>query len=120
VSSVLSKPARARRHRERVRCAAKPALLALPALFAALVLAVGAPAACGTGIDLGGSSEGGAQEAGATCPAFVSPEDDASCGACYKGDEDCQPNGCYNRYLCDEAERDCKSPDASCTERDAR
>ena len=84
------------------------------------ILAIAGALSCGARVNLGGSDDGGERDAGSSCPAFASPTTDAPCKGCDKADDDCQPNGCYNSYLCDVSERDCKSPGTPCAEPDAR
>jgi len=98
---------------------ARDALLILFALVAGLLALAGfgAGGACGVGVDLGGGGglgDGGKGRDAATCAAFAPPETTAPCGACNKGDKTCQPNGCFNGYLCDVHEQDCKAPGTSC------
>jgi hypothetical protein len=81
------------------------------------LLALAGFGACGVGVDLGGGGglgDGGNDRDSATCAAFAPPEATAPCGACSKGDKTCQPNGCFNGYLCDVHEQDCKAPGTSC------
>jgi hypothetical protein len=70
--------------------------------------------ACGTNVDLGGSYDAG-RDSGMTCPVFVGPSTSAPCDACDPKSKTCQPNGCFNGYLCDIAERDCKAPGTPCS-----
>jgi len=78
----------------------------IPGLIALL-----AGAGCGASVDLGG---GGGLDSG-SCAAFAAPGTSAPCSACSAGSSSCQANGCYNGYLCDVAERDCKAPGTACS-----
>jgi hypothetical protein len=82
-----------------------------------LVLAAASLApACSTGVDLGGTAaaRAGAGYDATTCAAFAAPGTSAPCDACKQGDNGCQENGCFNGYLCDSTERDCKAPGTPC------
>jgi len=71
--------------------------------------------ACGTDVDLGGSSV--TTSDGSTtnvCGDLVGPTIDAGCRACSASSDDCQANGCYGGYWCDTDEIDCKAPPKSC------
>jgi hypothetical protein len=49
-----------------------------------------------------------------TCGDLNGPNVSSECKACGKYSNDCQPNGCYGGYWCDEPERDCQPPPKSC------
>jgi hypothetical protein len=83
----------------------------LSCLLAALL------SACGSSIDLGGTApandaDGGADAA--SCPNLAPPATTAPCDGCSKGSKSCQANGCFNGYLCNVSERDCKVPGTKC------
>ncbi len=88
-----------------------------------LLLAALALVGCGGSVYLGGTSDGGGDSATAPpidaapfdrCDATVGPSVDAGCRACFKGDEGCQPNGCYGGFWCNTATRDCHTPLTHC------
>jgi hypothetical protein len=79
-----------------------------------LALALLCSAGCGIDVDLGGTFRAEAGSDAWSCPALAPPEADASCQACSHGSPTCQPNGCFNGYMCDIQERDCKDPSSPC------
>lgn len=85
-------------------------------LLVVALLGLVSSVACGVGVDLGGSALGdaGKDTGTAACAALAAPGTTAPCGACNKGDKNCQPNGCFNGYLCDVREQDCKPPGTAC------
>jgi hypothetical protein len=96
-----------------------PLALGLLALVACLL-------ACGAAVDLGGSGDAGAGDAGLVlpkgadggpaeqCGSLVAPDVPSDCRACDPEAGDCQPNGCYGGYWCDSAKVDCSEPPKSC------
>jgi hypothetical protein len=48
------------------------------------------------------------------CGALNGPSVASACSACGKFSNDCQPNGCYGGYWCNESARDCTPPPKSC------
>ena len=48
------------------------------------------------------------------CGTLNGPSVTSACTACGKFSNDCQPNGCYGGYWCNEAARDCTPPPKSC------
>jgi hypothetical protein len=48
------------------------------------------------------------------CGSLNGPSIASSCEACGKYSNDCQANGCYGGYWCDESIRDCQPPPTSC------
>jgi hypothetical protein len=48
------------------------------------------------------------------CGALNGPTVPSQCKACGKFSNDCQANGCYGGYWCNESERDCGPPPKSC------
>lgn len=69
--------------------------------------------ACGTAVDLGGAGIDASVDATA-CGPLVAPSVTATCRACNAADPDCQPNGCYGGYWCNETSVDCHAPPKSC------
>ena len=49
-----------------------------------------------------------------TCGALNGPTVTSQCEACGKYSSDCQPNGCYGGYWCNEPARDCEPPPKTC------
>jgi hypothetical protein len=49
------------------------------------------------------------------CGSLNGPSIASPCDACGKYSNDCQANGCYGGYWCDEAIRDCEPPPKSCS-----
>jgi hypothetical protein len=71
--------------------------------------------ACGTDVDLGGSSPTSGDGAVVLqCGDLVAPQVDAGCRACTPSSSDCQPNGCYGGYWCDTPSTDCRTPPKTC------
>lgn len=90
-------------------------------LLSALVWA--ALAACHADVDLGGTDDAAIDAPPlvspdgaplATCGPLDAPTTPSTCSACTKGTEECQANGCYGGYWCNQVERDCKTPPRSC------
>ncbi len=48
------------------------------------------------------------------CASLNGPSIASPCEACGKYSNDCQANGCYGGYWCDEATRDCQPPPTTC------
>ena len=48
------------------------------------------------------------------CGTLNGPSIASPCNACGKFSNDCQPNGCYGGYWCNEATRDCGPPPTTC------
>jgi hypothetical protein len=48
------------------------------------------------------------------CGTLNGPPIASPCNACGKFSNDCQPNGCYGGYWCNEATRDCSQPPTTC------
>lgn len=94
----------------------KPFVAAI-AFFSALFVAFAL--ACGSDVDLGGSSEAGADASplapdAETCGNLVGPDVSAKCKACEPGHDDCQPNGCFGGYWCNTKTVDCAKPPTTC------
>jgi hypothetical protein len=94
-------------------------------LLFALAITTLAVAACGDDVDLGGASGGDdagqpaidARDDGTpaiACGTLSPPSVPSQCRACRPGVGDCQPNGCFNGFYCDNVKRDCSPPPASC------
>jgi hypothetical protein len=49
-----------------------------------------------------------------SCAGLVGPSVSAPCYACDPKSKTCQPNGCYDGWFCEVAERDCQPPPAGC------
>jgi hypothetical protein len=74
----------------------------------------------GSGEDAGGGHDGGAakdagqqqppQDAGNGNSTCAGPNTPANCHAC--SGQNCQPNGCYNGYVCDTVTDKCKAPNS--------
>ncbi len=47
---------------------------------------------------------------GGGCGSYALPNTSANCSACTQGSGNCQPNGCYNGYLCDTTSDYCVDP----------
>jgi hypothetical protein len=58
------------------------------------------------------SPDGGAID---HCGSLNGPDVASSCNACSKSSNDCQPNGCYGGYWCNEPARDCTPPPKTCS-----
>jgi hypothetical protein len=48
------------------------------------------------------------------CGTLNGPSVASSCSACQQSSSDCQPNGCYGGYWCNEASHDCGPPPTTC------
>jgi hypothetical protein len=57
------------------------------------------------------TADGGAVD---HCGTLNGPSVTSACTACGKFSNDCQPNGCYGGYWCNEAARDCTPPPKTC------
>jgi cardiolipin synthase A/B len=54
-----------------------------------------------------GDADATAEDSGSTCPGYASPTTAASCTGC--SGSDCQANGCYGGYWCNESTSACES-----------
>lgn len=93
----------------------------LLAKLGAVLLALAFTASCAKSVDLGGSAGDGGVDAFLAdrlvvpvCPGYAAPDTSANCSACNPKDKDCQPNGCFNGYLCLVAQHDCRPPSGTC------
>ncbi len=83
-----------------------------PLGFLLLVSHLALGCAVGTSVDQKlQDPDGGAAAAQQSSSPCAQPDTPAACSACGTG-KVCQPNGCYNGYLCDTDTNRCKAPDA--------
>ena len=80
----------------------------------AVALLVGGAGGCGTPVFLGGVAGDAGVDQASGCAAFAPPSASSTCQACDPKESNCQANGCYNGYVCDRRESDCKDPKTPC------